>query len=253
MTYTVRSGDTLYAISRRYNVSVQTLAHYNNLADPNSLEIGQIIRLPAETSQSGERTFVAKREEHTPPFAERVSRGRREEWGRPWNRIRTQSSRERSVYARSVPDIPKDIKPLPREQGSRDGSQGFLWPIAGEVTSEYGPRRGSFHDGIDISAPRGTEILAVASGEVVFSGALHGYGNIIILQHQNGYATVYAHNEKNLVDEGRWVRQGQVVARVGDTGRANGPHLHFEVRKDNLARNPLMYLPADRRTVSRSR
>jgi len=135
----------------------------------------------------------------------------------------------------------------------RDDKTALSWPIAGQITSKYGPRRGSFHDGLDISAPLGTPILAAASGEVIYSGALRGYGNLVILRHSDGCVTVYAHTQKNLVQEGERVRRGQVIARVGQTGRASGPHLHFEVRKDNLARNPLRYLPEDRRTVLQDR
>lgn len=135
----------------------------------------------------------------------------------------------------------------------RDGKNGFSWPVAGTISSKFGPRGNSFHDGLDIAAPLGTPILAATNGEVIYSGALRGYGNLVILRHRDGYVTVYAHNQKNLVKEGERVRRGQVIARVGQTGRASGPHLHFEVRKDNLARNPLRYLPEDRRTVLQDR
>jgi len=138
-------------------------------------------------------------------------------------------------------------------QFSRDGKNGMLWPVEGKITSNFGPRRGSFHDGLDIAAPLGTPILAAANGEVIYSGALRGYGNLVILRHRDGYVTVYAHTQKNLVQEGERVRRGQAIARVGQTGRASGPHLHFEVRKDNLAKNPLRYLPEDRRTVLQDR
>lgn len=169
-------------------------------------------------------------------------------------RPRTQKSIALSKEKRPTPrprdryDYPDEGRPFPRE-----GKYGLMWPVEGHVTSRFGPRRGSFHDGLDISAPLGTPILAAASGEVIYSGALRGYGNIVILRHRDGYATVYAHNQKNLVREGERIRRGQVVARVGQTGRASGPHLHFEIRKDNLARNPLRYLPEDRRTVRRDR
>ncbi len=135
----------------------------------------------------------------------------------------------------------------------REGKYGLAWPVEGRITSPFGPRGGSFHDGLDISAPLGTPILAAASGEVIYNGALRGYGNIVILRHRDGYATVYAHTQKNLVQEGEVVRRGQAIARVGQTGRASGPHVHFEIRKDNLARNPLRYLPEDRRTVLQDR
>ncbi len=169
-------------------------------------------------------------------------------------RPRTQKSIALSKEKRSLPrpqgrdNHPDDGRPFPRE-----GKYGLMWPVEGHITSRFGPRGSSFHDGLDISAPLGTPILAAASGEVMYSGALRGYGNIVILRHRDGYVTVYAHNQKNLVREGERIRRGQVIARVGQTGRASGPHLHFEIRKDNLARNPLRHLPEDRRTVRRDR
>lgn len=135
----------------------------------------------------------------------------------------------------------------------RNGKNGLLWPVEGQITSKFGPRGVSFHDGLDIAAPLGTPILAATDGEVMYTGTLRGYGNIVLLRHRDGYVTVYAHTQKNLVQEGEVVRRGQVIARVGQTGRASGPHVHFEVRKDNLARNPLRYLPEDRRTVLQDR
>ena len=151
---------------------------------------------------------------------------------------------KRRDYADVTRNSPRD---------SKDSKSGLLWPVEGQITSKFGPRGNSSHDGLDIAAPSGTPILAAASGEVIHSGALRGYGNLVILRHRDGLVTVYAHNQKNLVREGEFVRRGQAIARVGQTGRASGPHLHFEVRKDNLARNPLRYLPEDRRTVRQDR
>jgi lipoprotein NlpD len=120
----------------------------------------------------------------------------------------------------------------------------FIWPVAsGSLTSGFGPRGHSFHDGIDIAAPLGTAVVAAADGEVIYSDFLPGYGNVIILRHGDGYATVYAHNRQNQVREGTHVRRGQQIATVGDSGRTTGPNLHFEVRRENIARNPLYFLP----------
>jgi len=127
----------------------------------------------------------------------------------------------------------------------------FIWPAEGKVTSQFGPRNGSFHDGVDIAAPLGSAVLAAADGKVIFSDVLRGYGNVVIVRHAKGYLTVYAHNRANLVKEGQGVRQGDVIAEVGQTGRATGASLHFEVRKDNLARNPLQYLPEEQSSVQR--
>jgi murein DD-endopeptidase MepM/ murein hydrolase activator NlpD len=121
----------------------------------------------------------------------------------------------------------------------------FQWPLEiGRVTSRFGPRRDVHHDGIDISAPRGTAVRAAAAGRVLYSDRLRGYGNLVILDHGDGFATVYAHNTRNDVSAGERIAAGQVIATVGETGQTSGPHLHFEVREDNVARDPLAYLPA---------
>jgi len=220
--HTVRPGETLSEIAQRYNTSTRELARTNRLRDPNQLAVGQELWVPSSAT-TRERRASRKR------------------------------TLEKQSLARAVPDVPGDIRSFPREREPRDGKGFSHWPVEGNITSQFGPRDGSFHDGIDIAAPTGTPISAVAEGEVIFSNALHGYGNLVILRHRNGLVTVYAHNSRNLVKEGEWVRRGQIVAKVGQSGRASGPHLHFEVRKDNQARNPLRYLPDDIRTASRDR
>jgi murein DD-endopeptidase MepM/ murein hydrolase activator NlpD len=119
----------------------------------------------------------------------------------------------------------------------------FLWPVQGSINSGFGARGASFHDGIDIAAAEGTPILAVDGGEVIYSDQLRGYGNIVIIRHASGLVSVYAHNQINLVRDGAKVERGDVVGKVGSTGRVTGPHLHFEIRKNNAAQNPLRYLP----------
>jgi lipoprotein NlpD len=119
----------------------------------------------------------------------------------------------------------------------------FLWPVSGAVNSGFGPRGSSFHDGLDIAAPEGTPIRAVEHGEVIYSDQLRGYGNIVIIRHSGGIVSVYAHNQVNLVRDKQQVARGEVIARVGSTGRVTGPHLHFEIRKNNLAQDPTRYLP----------
>ena len=119
----------------------------------------------------------------------------------------------------------------------------LLWPVNGTVNSAFGPRGSGFHDGIDIAAPEGTPIRSIEGGEVIYSDQLRGYGNMVIVRHAGGIVSVYAHNEANLVREGQTVAQGDVVARVGSTGRVTGPHLHFEIRRNNIPQDPLRYLP----------
>jgi len=125
-----------------------------------------------------------------------------------------------------------------------------LWPVRGTISSPFGARRCPFgsgrwehHDGVDIPAPNGTQIRAAGGGTVVFEGWQSGYGNVVIIRHGVlGYETLYAHNSANLVREGERVERGQIIARVGSTGRSTAPHLHFEVRRNDVLRNPVTYL-----------
>jgi murein DD-endopeptidase MepM/ murein hydrolase activator NlpD len=125
------------------------------------------------------------------------------------------------------------------------GKGRFLWPVPHfyRVSSHFGPRGRKHHDGIDIPAPRGTPIVAVDHGVVVYSdNGIRGYGNMILLAHGEDVFTVYAHNRKNLVSKGDKVVKGQVIGHVGNTGRSTGPHLHFEIRVKNKVRNPAQFL-----------
>jgi murein DD-endopeptidase MepM/ murein hydrolase activator NlpD len=119
---------------------------------------------------------------------------------------------------------------------------GFIWPVNGPVVSGFGMRWGRMHEGIDISAASGTPIVAAAAGVVIHAGWLGGYGNLVVVDHGNGLATAYAHASSILVGVGQRVSQGQTIALVGSTGNSSGPHLHFEVRLNGNAVDPLAYL-----------
>jgi murein DD-endopeptidase MepM/ murein hydrolase activator NlpD len=125
----------------------------------------------------------------------------------------------------------------------------FMWPVPHfyKVSSHFGPRGRKHHDGIDIPAPRGTPIIAVDDGVVIYSDdGIRGYGNMIVIAHGDDIFTVYAHNRKNKVGKGRRVKRGEVIAEVGNTGRSTGPHLHFEIRVKNKVRNPAQYLSSSK-------
>jgi lipoprotein NlpD len=127
----------------------------------------------------------------------------------------------------------------------KDGRPCLAWPVDAAVSSGFGSRDDGQHDGIDIAAPRGTKIHVAAQGQVLYSGAeIQGYGNMIIVRHEDGIITVYAHNDRNLVKEGDTLSTGQVIARVGSSGSASGTHVHFEVRIAETPRDPLLYLPS---------
>jgi murein DD-endopeptidase MepM/ murein hydrolase activator NlpD len=112
------------------------------------------------------------------------------------------------------------------------------------VSSHFGSRGRGHHEGIDIPAREGSPVVAAEEGRVIHSGGQLGdYGNVVFVKHAGRYATVYAHNRRNLVREGEFVEKGQAIAQVGDTGNASAPHLHFEIRRDRLAHDPLLYLP----------
>jgi len=119
------------------------------------------------------------------------------------------------------------------------------WPVeAPRITSLFGSRWGRHHEGIDLSAPIGTPVVAAEGGEVVYSGnSVRGYGNMIVLKHADGLMTVYAHNSVLLVKVGSVVRAGDRIALSGQSGHATGPHVHFEVRRAEIPRDPLQFLP----------
>lgn len=120
----------------------------------------------------------------------------------------------------------------------------FTWPVDGQLTSRFGRRGRRQHDGIDISAREGTPVVAAEAGRVIHSGrGLGAYGNVVIVRHVGRWATVYAHNRRNRVRRGDFVEKGEVIAEVGRTGNASGPHLHFEVRRGDRPHDPLGCLP----------
>lgn len=141
-----------------------------------------------------------------------------------------------------------DVEPEHLEVGQRlyvpDVQIGrFRYPVQRpQVSSNYGPRDGRLHKGVDFRGPDGTPILAAAPGTVSFSGSMRGYGHVIIIDHPNGFQSLYAHNQANLVSKGTRVDQGETIAKMGRSGRASGSHVHFELRHRNRVLNPLPLL-----------
>jgi murein DD-endopeptidase MepM/ murein hydrolase activator NlpD len=122
-------------------------------------------------------------------------------------------------------------------------SSGFAWPLSGPITSPFGMRWGTLHPGIDIGVPTGTPIHAAGSGTVIWCGWMSGYGNLVMIDHRNGLATLYGHQSQIAVGCNAEVAQGQLIGYVGCTGFCTGPHLHFEVRLNGTPVDPLGYLP----------
>jgi len=221
-TYTVRRGDTLYSIGRRFGMDHKLLARRNHISWPYTIYVGQHLSLS--------RTAVKPQYLPIP----KVSSAR-------------VTKKEPTTRKSSSKSSPKKVvkKPTSYKAPAVNGSSVKLrWPTKGKLTSRFGRRGSRMHDGIDIGAKEGTPVYASASGEVVYSDQrLSGYGKLIIIRHSRDMFTAYAHNQRNLVRKGDRVKSGDVIARVGKTGRASGPHLHFEVRRGSTPVDPLAYLP----------
>ena len=140
---------------------------------------------------------------------------------------------------RSAPRRAPQIVPAPTGAAS---AAGFVWPVHGVLTSYYGWRWGRMHEGIDIAVPNGTPVVAAAAGTVIVAGWMGGYGNLVVVDHGGGVSTAYGHNTSLTVGVGQQVAQGQLIAYSGNTGHSTGPHVHFEVRINGAAVDPLGYL-----------
>jgi murein DD-endopeptidase MepM/ murein hydrolase activator NlpD len=218
----VVKGDTLAAIAKRFNVTVAALVSANRLPGQNAkLKVGQKLVVPI-----GSTAVVASARTSTGPRASlgsRASAGPRE----------PASLRAPAGLTLAVPDFV-------------DAAPSFAWPVEGTVTSLFGRRRSGWHRGIDVKAERGTIIFAAAEGTVVVSGVEPRYGRVVKIEHDDGFLTVYAHNEENLVEIGMRVGAGDPIATLGRTGRATAHHVHFEIRRNGSVYNPLYLLPNPR-------
>ncbi|MBP7145949.1 MAG: M23 family metallopeptidase [Acidobacteria bacterium] len=141
-----------------------------------------------------------------------------------------------------VAEIPAPAGPAEPEVPAFTGEGSWSWPVDGQVLSHFGKRGKGRHSGIDIAAENGAPVRAAAAGRVAYSGRQRGYGLMVIVVHDNGYTSLYAHVRRVLVRPGQKVRQGAKLAEVGRTGNASGCHLHFEIRLDDRPLDPLVLL-----------
>ncbi len=233
----VGPGETLYRIARTYGLPSDALAAANDLADPGALQVGQLLVIPGASA-------VKK---VVPPGAQEAREvARLEALARAAaaaGRAPGGAAAPSSSGAAAKPPPPPPPPPVSRVKVSDPKRVGPLaWPVRGVLYARYGRKGSEPHDGIDLSAPEGTPVRTAAPGTVLYAGEQAGYGSIVLVEHAGGLVTLYAHNRDLRVREGQEVREGQVVATVGETGKTSGPHLHFEVRKGGLPVDPLLYL-----------
>ncbi len=145
-------------------------------------------------------------------------------------------------FSRSAAQIRQQLS-QGRQVSGKPSVSGFIWPVAGPVSSGFGPRWGRMHSGMDISVPQGTSVVASKAGRVVIAKYYGGYGNLVVIDHGGGVETWYGHNSSFTVSVGKNVNQGQVIAKAGSTGNSTGPHVHLEIRINGVAKNPANYLP----------
>ncbi len=208
-THTVEKGQTLYRIAKTYGVSVEQLMEANHLDDPRELKVGETLSIPG---------------------------------AREAQRVTTYDSPEPEAPARVIDQIKRVATPPAKavKVGRANGT--LAWPLRGVLYARFGRKGSEPHDGIDLAAPAATPVKTAAPGTVLFAGEQRAYGLIVIVEHADSLITLYAHNRDVRVKTGQKVREGQVVATVGDSGKTSGPHLHFEVRKEGVPVDPLEFL-----------
>jgi len=139
--------------------------------------------------------------------------------------------------------IPAALERIPVYSPTEIGREGFTWPVKGKIVSNFDFGKGGTCKGIDVALPLGSKVRASKEGVVTYSDALRGYGKVIIIDHQDGFSTVYAHNSELLVKEKGFVKRGEAIALSGDSGHCKSPLLYFEIRKGEVPQDPLFYLP----------
>jgi murein DD-endopeptidase MepM/ murein hydrolase activator NlpD len=227
--HTVAAGECLGVIAARYDIDVDTLLGANPDLDEHIRPGDELVVLPRKgvlhEVADGDTLWAMARMYGVDAAAIRTANGKADDLVIVGEKLFVPGGRPRSVA-------------VSRGWGAR-----FAWPAAGEVTSPFGYRWGRHHDGIDIAAPAGAPVRAARAGRTAFAGWRGGYGNMVLVEHGQGYATLYAHLDDYVVERGQYVGAGQVIGYVGNTGYSFGPHLHFEVWVEGRAVDPLGFLP----------
>jgi lipoprotein NlpD len=219
--YTVKPGDTLLRIALESGQGHRDIARWNALENPNKIEVGQVLRVVPPVS---EESVVAK-----PVASSKVNS----------TPLQSQTQSQTQSAAKNEP-APAAVSESVAKSGEDNVS--FAWPAKGTIVGAFDESKN--RKGVDIGGAAGDPVLASADGKVVYAGdGLRGYGNLIILKHNNTYLTAYAHNQSLLVKEDQTVKKGQKIAEMGNSD-TDSVKLHFEVRKLGKPVDPAQYLPA---------
>jgi lipoprotein NlpD len=227
----VQPGQTLYRIAKTYEVDEAYLAKVNRINNPTELEAGRRLYIPGAT-----RTRQVIVDPPKAPPAPVV----------PPPSVKATRSKPAPVASKAKPAAKKPVPVGKSEEipGPRPAPGTFVWPVRGQLVTEFGAAEGKSSKGIEIVVPHGTPVSAAAAGKVIYSGnGIRGYGNLIILEHADNYFTVYGFNAKNLVTVNNFVGQGDRIALSGSPSGSKSPRLHFEIRKGKTAANPIFFLP----------
>ena len=230
--YTVKPGDTLIRIGLESGQSHKDITRWNALENPNKIEVGQVLRIvpPVASEAVTAKPVVAASSTTTalPPAA-------------PASATAASSAASAPAKAASAPASAPAAAAAPAATSTGDDEVAWIWPGKGPVLAGFDEVK---NKGVDIGGNAGDPVLAAGEGKVVYAGAgLRGYGNLIILKHNNTYLTAYAHNQTLLVKEDQTVKKGQKIAEMGNSD-ADRVKLHFEVRKQGKPVDPAKYLPA---------
>jgi murein DD-endopeptidase MepM/ murein hydrolase activator NlpD len=254
-TYEVRAGDTASQLAQRFGVPLRELVRVNAIEPPFSIRVGQRLIIPERTNAPVAPSVAAA---PAPPVNAAsnplpVAQAQVVVPSAPTPTAPTPAtaSAPTAPVASAQAPVPQAVAvppPLPANPPAApidSGAAGrLLWPVRGVVVSDFGPKAGGLqNDGINIAAPRGTPFRAADNGVVIYAGnELRGFGNLLLLRHDGGTVTAYAHADELMVQRGETVRRGQTIGRVGATGNVNTPQLHFEVRRGTRAVNPAEFL-----------
>jgi murein DD-endopeptidase MepM/ murein hydrolase activator NlpD len=242
-SYTVRPGDSIYGISRNLGVPVAELQQANGITDPRAIKAGTVLRVPGSSGENYSPSVQQVAVRPAPQVSPTPSYGSSDASSPTQPTILNGANGNTQVAA--VRNDPPPAPPASQPQSRpASGSDKLRWPVSGRIISGFGQRPdGTHNDGINLAVPMGTTVHAAEGGVVAYAGSeLKGYGNLVLLRHDNGWVTAYAHNEDLKVKRGDKVERGQVIATAGRTGSVDQPQLHFELRQGSKPVDPVPFL-----------